>query len=73
MTAAVRMQRLLYTVPEAMALTSLSRSVIYELIRSGRLISVTEGRRRLIPADALDAYIDLLCAEARRPLGHQTK
>jgi excisionase family DNA binding protein len=66
MTTAVRRERLLYTVPEAMALTSLSRSVIYELIRSGRLASVTEGRRRLIPALALDAYIDLLCSEAAR-------
>jgi excisionase family DNA binding protein len=57
-------------VPEAMALTSLSRSVFYELIRSGRLVSVTEGRRRLIPAQALEAYIDLLCAEAGRRVGH---
>lgn len=38
----------LYRVPEAMAVLSLSRSVIYELIRSGRLRSVTEGRSRLI-------------------------
>ena len=57
-------RRLLYTVAEAMELTTLSRTVIYELMRSGRLLSVTEGRRRLIPADAIDAYIDQLRAEA---------
>ena len=40
--------RLLYRVPEAMAVLSLSRTVIYELLRSGRLRSVHEGRTRLI-------------------------
>lgn len=52
-------------VPEAMAVLSLSRSVIYELIRSGRLRSVTEGRSRLIPAQAITDYIVLLEREAR--------
>ena len=40
----------LYRVPDAMQLLSLSRSVIYEQIRTGRLKSVTQGRTRLIPA-----------------------
>ena len=57
--------RQLYRVSEAMLLLSLSRSVIYELIRSGRLRSVTEGRTRLIPAAAIAAYIDLLTTEAK--------
>jgi hypothetical protein len=39
----------LYRVPEAMALLSLSRSVLYEQIRAGRLRSVTQGRTRLVP------------------------
>lgn len=56
--------RLLYTVIEAMEMTSLSRTVIYELIRNGRLASVTQGRRRLIPADALMAYVETLRSEA---------
>ena len=56
--------RLLYTVPEAMEMTSLSRTVIYELIRTGRLVSVTQGRRRLIPAAALSAYVELLVQES---------
>ena len=55
----------LYRVPEAMAVLSLSRSVIYELIRSGRLRSVTEGRSRLIPASAVAEYVALLESEAR--------
>jgi predicted DNA-binding transcriptional regulator AlpA len=38
--------RALYSVPEAMALLTLSRTQIYELIRTARLVTVTEGRRR---------------------------
>ena len=56
--------RLLYRVPEAMAVLSLSRTVIYELLRSGRLRSVHEGRTRLIPAEALRDYVAQLVREA---------
>jgi excisionase family DNA binding protein len=55
----------LYRVPEAMRLLSLSRSVIYEQIRSGRLRSVTQGRSRRIPASAIVEYVALLESEAR--------
>lgn len=55
----------LYRVPEAMQMLSLSRSVIYELIRSGRLRSVHQGRARLIPAAAIRDYIALLETEAQ--------
>ena len=41
--------RALYRVPEVMQLLSLSRTVIYELIRSGRLRTVQQGRIRLDP------------------------
>ncbi|MGW2308666.1 helix-turn-helix domain-containing protein [Actinomadura luteofluorescens] len=54
----------LYRVGEAMELLSLSRSVIYELIRSGRLRSVREGRSRRIPGSAIAEYIALLESEA---------
>jgi excisionase family DNA binding protein len=57
--------RQLYRVPEAMSLLSISRSVIYEQIRSGRLRSVTQGRSRLIPASAISDYIALLEREAQ--------
>jgi excisionase family DNA binding protein len=56
----------LYRIPEAMRLLSLSRSVIYELIRSGRLRTVKEGRTRLVPAKAITAYIDLLEQESEK-------
>jgi excisionase family DNA binding protein len=54
----------LYRVPEAMRILSLRRSTIYELIRSGRLRSVREGRARLIPASAIAEYVALLKNEA---------
>lgn len=54
----------LYRVPEAMALLSLSRSVVYEQIRAGRLKSVTQGRTRLVPASAIADYVALLMREA---------
>jgi excisionase family DNA binding protein len=57
-------QKELYRVTEAMRLLSLSRSVIYNQIRAGRLRSVKEGSARLIPADAIADYVALLEAEA---------
>lgn len=56
----------LYRIPEAMQLLSLSRSVIYEQIRAGRLRSVCQGRARLIPAAAIEDYVALLVRESRR-------
>jgi excisionase family DNA binding protein len=55
----------LYRVTDAMHLLSMSRTVIYEQIRAGRLRSVTQGRTRLIPASAISDYIALLEQEAR--------
>ena len=56
----------LYRVPEVMRLLSLSRSVIYELIRSGRLRAVKEGRTRLIPGSAIMEYVTLLEEESKK-------
>lgn len=47
----------LYGVDEAATALRLSRSLIYELIRSGRLRSVKQGRRRLVPVSALEEYV----------------
>jgi excisionase family DNA binding protein len=55
----------LYRIVDAMVVLSMSRSVIYEQIRSGRLRSVTQGRKRLIPASAIADYIELLEYEAQ--------
>ena len=54
----------LYRVKDAMRLLKLSRSVIYELLRTGRLRSVQQGRARLITAEAIREYIALLEDEA---------
>jgi excisionase family DNA binding protein len=59
----------LYRIPEAMRLLSMSRTVIYEQIRAGRLRSVQQGRSRLVSAAAVGAYIALLEEEAGRPAG----
>ena len=56
--------RALHDVPEAMALLNLSRTLIYELIRTRRLVTVTQGRRRLVPADSISEYVQLLLTEA---------
>lgn len=48
---------MLYRVDEAATALRLSRSLVYELIRSGRLRTVKQGRRRLVPVSALNEYI----------------
>lgn len=63
-TASTMPPKVLYTVPQAMAALSLSRSKIYELIRAGRLRAVKEGRGRLVPATAITDYVALLEREA---------
>lgn len=58
-------RRVLYRVEEAVLLLGLSRSQLYELIRSGRLQTVTEGRVRPILAASVDAYLSLLTIEVK--------
>jgi excisionase family DNA binding protein len=57
--------KLLYRITEAMDVLSMSRSVIYEEMRAGRLRSVKRGRNRLISASALADYVALLERETR--------
>ena len=64
MTAAPIVDAQLYSVSDAMRMLRLSRTVIYELIRSGRLRSVKEGRSRRITTAAIRDYIALLETEA---------
>ncbi len=47
----------LLTVPEVMAALRLSRAKVYDLISSRELASITIGRRRLIPASSVSAFI----------------
>jgi excisionase family DNA binding protein len=58
--------KLLYRIPEAMRLLSMSRSVMYEQIRAKRLRTVRQGRTRLIPAAAIVDYVLLLESESGR-------
>lgn len=50
----------LYSVAETAAQTDLSRAQTYIEIREGRLRSVKVGRRRLVPAEAIDAWLAAL-------------
>jgi excisionase family DNA binding protein len=52
--------RALYKVEDAAALLSVSKTRIYELIRSGQLESVTVGRSRRVPSLAVDRYVERL-------------
>ncbi|MFC4906598.1 helix-turn-helix domain-containing protein [Actinomadura gamaensis] len=54
----------LYTVPDVMKMTGLSRSLIYRELRAGRLRSVRRGRSRRIPGTAVAEYIATLVQEA---------
>ncbi|MFF5714778.1 helix-turn-helix domain-containing protein [Streptomyces sp. NPDC012756] len=54
----------LLTVPEVMARLKLGRSTVYDLIRSRRLVSLTIGRSRRVPADAVRDFIDNQIEEA---------
>ncbi|MHA6762109.1 helix-turn-helix domain-containing protein [Streptacidiphilus sp. PAMC 29251] len=51
--------------PDAVRVLRLSRTVVYDLIRVGRLRTVKEGRARLIPASAIAEYVALLESEAK--------
>ncbi|MFC8847138.1 MULTISPECIES: excisionase family DNA-binding protein [unclassified Micromonospora] len=51
-------------VEEAARALGIGRSLVYELIRSGRLRSFKVGSRRLIPASAIDEAITTLLEEA---------
>lgn len=63
-------EKQLYKIPETAQILGLSRSVIYEQMRTlredgrPRLRSVKQGRTRLIPATAIREYVTLLESEA---------
>lgn len=49
--------RRLYSVKDAAELLSVDKNTIYQLAYAGKLATVKLGRRRLVPAEALDALI----------------
>jgi len=67
-TAAVRQapDPVMYKIPEVMAMLRMSRHVVYEQIRRGRLRTVKEGRATFVTAAAIRAYVELLEQEAEK-------
>jgi len=47
----------LYRVEEAAEALRIGRTVVYELIRCGRLRTVKVGTRRLVPVEAVAEYV----------------
>jgi excisionase family DNA binding protein len=54
----------LFKVTDVMQALNMSRTVVFDLLRSGRLRSVKQGRARLIPVSAIREYVALLEKEA---------
>lgn len=52
--------RKLYSVPEAAEQLSISERVLSRLIADGQIETVKIGRRRLVPSDCIDVYIEHL-------------
>jgi len=57
-----RRSRVLLRPEEAAAALSISRSVVFQLMRSGELRSVKIGKSRRVPVDAVTEYVAGLSA-----------
>ena len=55
--------RLLYSVEEAADLLGIGRTFMFHLVATGEIDSFKIGKRRKIPRDALDGYIERLRSE----------
>jgi excisionase family DNA binding protein len=64
------LKRELFKVSETMERLSMSRTVIYEQMRNGRLRYVKQGRATLITETAIRNYIALLESESEVRYGH---
>jgi excisionase family DNA binding protein len=53
-----RVEPIAYSVPQVMQATSLGRTTVFTLITSGELPSIVVGRRRLVLATALRAFLE---------------
>ncbi|MGR8009230.1 helix-turn-helix domain-containing protein [Streptomyces hypolithicus] len=56
--------RRLHRVEAAAELLDIKRSTAYDLIRQGRLRTVRVGRRRLVPTEYIEEFVELLKREA---------
>ena len=50
-------ERLAYSVDEAAAITGLSRDLLYDQLRTGKLAYLKVGRRRIITRQHLEAFL----------------
>ncbi|MFH8793304.1 helix-turn-helix domain-containing protein [Streptomyces sp. NPDC017941] len=57
-------RRRLHSVEVAAELLGIGRTAAYDEIRLGRLRTVRRGRRRLVPSEWIDEYVELLKREA---------
>jgi excisionase family DNA binding protein len=55
--------KLMYTVGEAAERLGLGRTLVYRLVLRGTIKSVTVGRCRRVPAQALEAFVQERLAE----------
>lgn len=56
-----------FTIPDAVRASGLARTRLYALIGNGEVDAVKAGRRTLVKADSLRAYLDSLPAATIRP------
>lgn len=63
----VTLTKLLYRPKEAAEILACGHTKLYELLATGELRSITRGRSRLIPADALLEYVNRI-SSAGEPL-----
>ena len=54
----------MYKIPEVMVMLRMSRRLVYEQIRAGRLRMVKQGRATFVTASAIRDYVALLELEA---------
>ena len=67
------MEKLLLTPEEVAEVLGIGRTKVYALIATGELLSVSIGKSRRVPRDAVDEYIARLEDEARMALHPVTR
>lgn len=61
--SADKLSKLAYSPAEACDVLSIGRTVLFDLMARNAIVSVKVGRRRLIPAASLTAYLNRLLSE----------
>lgn len=67
-TVAIGPQKKVYSVPEAAEVLGISRSRMYELVKTDGFPVLNIGRRILIPIKALDCWLEAQTADLERRL-----